>query len=118
MKILGLPWVVFGILAVFYTLGLSALITGVTWSRWHGRIEGAPARWGGIAVLVMGGLFTLLVYRPELESVLLVLICAWPLAAALFGRRLLTRRREEFARLQRVRPVRRKVKARRKRGNS
>lgn len=74
----NVPYPVWCVLGMFYGYGLFVLITGRAWDRWTGRtIRGARARIGGIGVLGLSVLFTVLVYYPARDTEVLATMFLW-----------------------------------------
>jgi Kef-type K+ transport system membrane component KefB len=111
--IFNLPISVVCVLSMFYGYGMFALIAGKAWNRWTGKIiRGAPARLGGVALIGIGVLFTLLIYHPEREGEIAATTCLW-IATLVFVGWMIRQQEERRDRLPRI-PLERKSKRKRK----
>jgi hypothetical protein len=111
--IFNLPIPILCILSIFYGYGAFALITGRAWNRWTGKIViGAPARLGGITLIGMGALFTLLIYYPEREGEISATLCLWVINLMFLGW-MIRQRQEPVNRLPGI-PLEREIKGKRK----
>jgi hypothetical protein len=107
--IFNLPIPIICVLSMFYGYGLFARIAGKAWDRWTGKIvRGARARLGGVGLIGIGILITLLIYYPEKEGEIAATLGLW-LVTLVFAARMIRQREERHDHLPRI-PLERKTK--------